>query len=111
MTRLVLDRDHLSQLLRADDFYQAVPEFEYLRQSARDAYQMFLDQRDCVRCHQEFRFMKGVCDAFFLKTKSVDAGVLDKIKAWLSKRKGYIISEVVLYYRDSKQGRIRSFTF
>jgi hypothetical protein len=99
-------------MLRSPDFYEAVTEFEYLRASANAAYQMFLDQTDCSRCEQEFKFMKGVCDAFFAKVKTVDQEVLDKIKEWLSKRKGYAVSPVVLYYRSSSlQGRIKPFKF
>ena len=112
MARLVLDRDHLSQMLRAPDFYEAVPEFAYLEESANAAHQMYLDKMaECPRCEKSYQYMRGVCDAFFIKVKQAEPAVLDKIKDWLSKRKGYVVSTVVLYYRNKAQGRIRPFNF
>jgi predicted nucleic acid-binding Zn ribbon protein len=101
-------------MLKAADFYEAVPEFGYLAETAASSHQMYLDQRDCTRCHQEWKFMRGVGDAAFLKFKQLkdeDPRVLDKIKAWLAKRKGYAISTVVLYYRSSMKGKLSEFKF
>lgn len=112
--RLVLTRDHLIAMLKKDEFYEALPEFAYLQPTVKESWSMYMDERNCQRCFQEWHYMKGVCDAAFLKMKECQAEnpeILQRLKGWLTKRKGYEISVVVLYYRASMKGKIATFKF
>lgn len=112
--RLVLTRDHLIAMLRKEDFYEVVPEFTYLQSTVNASWEMYQNERNCKRCFEEWHYMKGVCDAAFLKMKECQAEnpeILQRLKGWLAKRKGYEISVVVLYYRTSMKGKISTFKF
>lgn len=113
--RLQLDRDHLIQMARDTEFYMAVPAFLYLKDVAMQTWAELKAKADCVKCYHEWRAMRGVCDAIFLKLKSlVEAKdpAVDELKQYLSTKKGYPVKRCVLYYRRShEQGRIAKFEF
>lgn len=113
--KLQLDRDHLIQMARSPDFYLAVPEFMYLRDVAMLTWKQLQEKKDCVKCYHEWKAMRGVCDAIFIKLRELKANkdpAIGKVKEWLGKRKGYAVSGCVLYYRRSKtQGKIAKFEF
>ena len=115
VTRLKIDRDHIIQMVKAPDFYIAVPEFLYLKEAAMTSWQMYQDQADCRKCASDWKYMRGVCDAMFMKLRDLkqeNPDAIRRIKQWLSKRKGYPVGNVVLYYRRSKtQGQIAKFEF
>lgn len=112
---LVLSRDHLIQMAKAPDFYAAVPAFMYLKDVALTTWDMLQAKADCHRCHREWEAMRGVCDAIFIKIKELkeknDPAIVE-LKEWLSTRKGYTVTDCVLYYRRSRtQGKIAKFEF
>ncbi len=113
--RLQLNRDHLIQMARSPDFYAAVPSFLYLRDVALETWRILQTKADCQKCYHEWKYMKGVVDAMFIKLREMKANkdpALEDIKAWLGKRKGYPVGRCVLYYRRSKtQGNIAKFEF
>lgn len=113
--RLKIDRAHLIQMAKAPDFYIEVPAFLYLREVAMKCWELYRESADCQKCHNEWKHMRGVCDAIFMKLRELkerEDPALEEVRAWLSKRKGYEVGKVVLYYRRSKeQGKIIKFEF
>jgi len=108
--RLQLDRAHLIQMLRDPEFYTAVPALGYLAEAGVESWRLYIENRDCRRCGDGFKYMKGVVDAFFIKLmefKTNDPASIDQIRAYLTKKKGYPVQRIVLYYRRSRrQGKI-----
>jgi hypothetical protein len=113
--RLKIDRDHLIQMVRSLDFYMEVPAFMYLKEAGMTSWRMYEESEECKKCHNEWKHMRGVCDALFMKLRDLkeeNSPALEDIRNWLSKRKGYAVGKVVLYYRRSKeQGKIVKFEF
>lgn len=113
--RLQLDRDHLIQMARSPEFYMAVPSFMYLKDVALETWKTLQGKADCRKCYHEWRAMRGVCDAIFIKLRELKRNkdpAIGQVKAWLSERKGYPVGRCVLYYRRSKsQGKIAKFEF
>lgn len=115
-SRLQLDRDYLIQMITAPDFFIDVPEFLYLKEIAAASKRAAAAAEGCQACGSEWKHMRGVCDAVFLKLKELvetqRTEVLLRVKVWLSKRKGCTVSVCVLYYRRSReQGPIAKLQF
>lgn len=118
--RVVLDRSHFMGMLRDPDFYDACPSFQYLREAALASWEQYIEykraNRNCPNCQgQDFRFMRGVIDAFWVKLrdfqKAGNTKALAEVKAFVQTKKNYRIDNVVLYYRRSRtQGKIAKFT-
>lgn len=92
-------------MLRNPHFYIAVPEFAYLKENV-DAATALAKQGGCNRCGGEWRHMQGVCDAAFLKLRELldtQNQAIQRVKDWLSERKGYTVKTCVIYYRRSAQ--------
>ena len=113
--RLQLDRNYLVAMARSPEFYTAVPAFYYLREAAAAAWKEAQANQDCQKCGSHWKYMRGVCDAIFLKLKEMkaeDDPALQDVKRWISSRKGYRVDRCVLYYRRSRtQGRIAKLEF
>lgn len=116
--RLVVDRDHLIAMVRDPEFYDECPAYAHLRDTALRSWAMYKQAVAAGTCGDcagsTFKYMIGVVDAFWLKTRELkDAGnltALRTVKAYLEKRKCYTVDQVVLYYRRSrKQGKIGKF--
>lgn len=103
------------QMARSPDFYMDVPTFLYLKDVALLTWQQVQAKADCRKCGSQWKMMRGVCDAIFIKLRELKATndpAIGEVKAWLSKRKGYAVSRCVLYYRRSRdQGKIAKFEF
>jgi len=115
-TQLKLDRQHMIQMVKSPEFYLAVPAFVYLKDAALTSAKMLAAKADCAKCHNEWKMMQGPVDALFIKLAEMkrtgDRESLSEVKAFLSKRKGYTVSSVVIYYRRSrKQGKIAKLVF
>ena len=113
--QLKLDRDHIIAMARSPAFFDAVPGFEYLREVSLTSYKMYKESVECKECGADWKYMKGVVDAIVLKLREwqvTRSPELENVRKFLSSKKGYICSPIVLYYRRSrKQGKIAKFTF
>lgn len=113
--KLQLTRDHIIKMLEDPAFYEAVPEYLFLRESVRDAQAYLASVAGCIRCKHQWNVMRGCCDAFFVKLRSLketNPDAVSRIKEWVSQKKGYPVTRCVLYYRRSRsQGRIAKFEF
>jgi len=82
------------------------PEFLYLRDTAMYNWKHRADAvAGCTKCGAEWRAMKGVCDCLFMKLQEMKRNndpTLQKVKKFLSKKKGYAVGRCVIYYRRSK---------
>lgn len=116
--RIVVDREHLIAMLRDAEFYLECPAYAYLRDTGLQSWALYrqaVAAGTCGTCAgSTFKYMRGVIDAFWLKTRELrDAGdetALRTVKAYLEKRKCYTAKQVVLYYRRSRtQGKIGKF--
>jgi hypothetical protein len=97
------------------EFYAAVPSFMYLKDVAMQTWAELKTKVDCQKCHHEWKAMRGVVDAMFMKLrdlKAVNDPSLAAVTKWLESKKGYPIAKCVLYYRRSRtQGKIAKFEF
>jgi len=114
--RLQLTRDHLIHLAKSPQFYIHVPEFLYLRDTAMYNWKYRREAvAGCSRCGADWLAMKGVCDCLFMKLREMKTNndpALQKVKDFLSEKKGYEVVRCVLYYRRSKkQGKIAKLEF
>lgn len=117
--RIVVDREHLINMVRDPEFYIECPAYVHLRDVAAQSWAMYkqaVARGTCGDCAgSTFKYMIGVVDAFWLKTRELqdanDQQNLRTVKLYLEKRKCYTVNQVVLYYRRSrKQGKIGKFT-
>lgn len=114
--RLQLTRDHLIHLAKSPQFYINCPEFLYLRDTAMYNWKHRQEAiSGCVKCGADWLAMKGVCDCLFMKLREMKANndpALQRVKDFLSKKKGYAVGRCVLYYRrSSKQAKIAKLEF
>lgn len=105
---VVLGRSHLVSMLRNPEFYDECPEYAHLRDIAMQSWQFYESHPSntkCANCEADkFKAMRGVCDAFWVKTRELihNKAALAQLLAYVSKRKRYEVTELVLYYRRSR---------
>lgn len=112
-----LDRSHLVAMLRDPVFFTVVPAFAFLQPNVADAVAAASAAKSagaCDSCGDLWRYFRPVVDAVMLKLPELIATAdpaLSHIRAYLTQKKRYDVSAVVIYYRGSNKGSIKKLTF
>lgn len=113
--RLVLDRQHLIQMLGDPEFFTSCPQFLWLRRSALAAKEMYDESARRRCCGGDWNIMRPVVDAFFnnlRELQEVSEEHVQPVKVYLQNKKNSAIGTVVIHYRATKeQPRPERFTF
>lgn len=112
--QLVLDRQHLVQMLSDPDFFTECPVFMWLQETAllQAAAYKASEAKSC--CGGKWQLIAPIANAFFdnlQKLHKLDPSHVECVRAYLSKKKHYQISAVVLFYRPADNIRPRRFAF
>jgi hypothetical protein len=113
-SRIVLSRDHLIAMLSQPTFFDAVPAFSPLQPATLDAvaaaqrHRKHPNRRSC--CGADWKFFRGVLDAFFLRLRSLaapgpahDAVTVTQLKQFIGACRNTAPPEkLVIMYRRSK---------
>lgn len=106
MIRLTANRDILLAMIAAPDFYQACPEFADLQEATLAAYADFAKARTC--CGGPVHLMFPALDAAMARLQQLQAAgntdALDRVKQFLSTKRGASYHTVALYYRKGREG-------
>lgn len=106
MTRLVANRDVLLSLVSDPAFYTACPEFADLQEATLQAHAEFAKIKRCCGAGVERMFPS--LDAAMARLQQLKAGgntaALDKVKQFLSTKRGPTYHEVAIYYRKTSAG-------
>lgn len=112
-----LDRSHLVAMLRDPAFFTAVPAFAFLQPNAIDAVAAANTAKSrgaCESCGDVWQYFRPVVDAVMLllpELIATKADALEHIRAYLTQKKRYDVTAVVIYYRGSNKGSIKKLTF
>lgn len=115
--RVHLDRSHLVAMLRDPTFFTDVPAFAFLQPNAADAIAAAAAAKSrgaCDSCGDLWRYFRPVVDAVMLLLPELIAEKsesLEHIRAYLTRKKQYDVTAVVVYYRGSNKGSIKKLTF
>lgn len=109
--RLLLDREHLIQMLGRAEFYDACPPFEWLRTNAltRFAEYRASARRNC--CGGDWRIISSIVNGFFNVLKDSAPADREYVRDYLTQKKHYIPKPVVLFYRSESTGKPLKFQF
>jgi hypothetical protein len=111
---LILDRQHLVQLLRNPEFYEACPLFAGLREQGllQTAAYTASEAKNC--CGGTWSLVVEVVNAFYDAVKAAHRANPDSVKClreFLAGKKGWPVGRCVIFYRPSKSTKPRRFSF
>jgi hypothetical protein len=113
--RLVLDRQHLVDMLGDPSFFESCPEFLWLRQTALQTKAIYDENSKTVCCGRAWPIMQPVVDAFFKNLKELkELGQknVQSVRDYLETKKGVQYGKIVIYYRATRsQPHPQRFTF
>jgi hypothetical protein len=104
-------------MLQDPAFFTDVPAFAFLQPNAVDAIAAANAAKSrgaCASCGDVWRYFRPVVDAVMLllpELIATKAEALDHIRAYLTRKKRYDVTAVVIYYRGSNKGSIKKLTF
>jgi hypothetical protein len=104
--RLVLDRQHLIEMLGDPGFFDRCPRFDWLRETALETKALYDKSVEKRCCGGDWEIMRPVVDALFKdfeEAKAEDPANLHPVKAYLESKKGMKYGVVVIYYRATKK--------
>lgn len=106
MRRFAANRDILLDMISRPDFYETCPEFVDLQEAALAAYADYASGKKC--CGGPVHKMFPVLDAAMARLKQLQAEgnqvALDKVKQFLSTKRGTKYDTVAIYYRKVSAG-------
>lgn len=109
--RLLLDREHLIQMLGRADFYAACPPLAWLRDNALQQYKAYKESEKTNCCGGSWSLMKPIVNGFFNALKTMPAADRECVRKFLTQKKGYVCRPVVLFYRSERTGKALKFQF
>ena len=110
--RLVLDRQHMLEMLSDPEFYIACPYFIWLRKTALAAKEQRDKDTDCRGCDKAGP-MGPIMAAFVQNVRELhatDPKLLECVRFYLEAKKGSGLGSILIYYSSSK-GQTATFAF
>lgn len=110
--QLVIDRQHLLQMLSDPEFYATCPAFVWLRDTALTQAAAYRQSDTC--CGGNWQLFAAVADAFFKNLQQLHALGPEHVacvREYLEKKKRRPCKPIVLFYRPTDRTRPRRFAF
>ncbi len=112
--RLVLDRQHLVQMLGDPAFFDKCVPFEWLRPTALLQTAAYRQSEEDSCCGGNWKLMAAIAQAFYQHLRKLhadDPQQVECVRDFLTGKKGYIAKPCVVFYRPTDSSRPNHFSF